>query len=178
VANQVKIGIFLGLLTNAVDLYLTHNRLPGWGVGYYTILILVFLISIIGGAKLRLWIKVWATTEIYLWGALTVNFGRTYGVHLTFENLYISALMFIYLWPIFTLPLFRLWKCKIRLKLLLLAPFFSFSVGLGLASLEETLYVRFNSEGAGPTARWFVSSSGLSYKPIVFGGPLVLRGWN
>ena len=177
-ASQVLVGVVLGLLTNVLDLYLTHNRFPGWDVSYWALLVLVFVVSTVFGAKLPLWLKGWATTEIFLWGALSVNYGRTFGVHLTFENLCSSAYMFLFLWPIFTIPLFRLWKGKLRFKLFLLAPLFSFTVGLGLASLEETLYVRFNSEGAGATARWFVNTSGMSYEPLVFGGQPVLRGWD
>jgi len=177
-ARQVILGVFLGALTNAVDLYLTYNQLPGWRFGYWIILILVFMIATIGGVRLYLWIRVWATTEIFIWGALAVNYGRTFGVHLTIENLYTSVLTFVYLWPIFLLPLFRLWNGVTRLKLFILAPFFAFSVGLGLASLEETLYIRFNSEGTGSTTRWFVNTSGMSYAPMGRGGQPVLRGWD
>ena len=170
------IGLSLGVLLVLIDFLITLYRIPGWPFSYFIVLILLIVIGIFWGKNAPHWLKVWATTTFFFWGALAVTAGRSSGVFLTIENLKSALLMFFYLTPICLIPIFRLWNSGTRIKLILLLPVFSFTVGLSAATLEERIFVKIYSGGIGPTPRWLTNIAWMSYTPGAEGEFGYLRG--
>ena len=122
------------------------------------------LCGLVFGPRLPIALRVFTTGVVMFLGFGVCLEGRAAAPGLTAytTEMALSRFFSIALLPV--LSLVRLWPRRLALSLIVSAFPVSFALAALAAHIEENLFVRrYHESGVGPTARWTVSSSWLSY---------------
>jgi hypothetical protein len=154
---------FFGVLATAV-LAALSEILPGGGMFLLVAVAALASVAAIGGTRLPLVLKVWATTFIMYFGYSTCLLGRTMEPGFTGYTVSMALVCFGLLACLPAISLLRLWRPRVAVVLLVTILPLSLTAAALVAGIEERLFVqKYRDTGAGPTPRWTVSNHWLSY---------------
>lgn len=120
--------------------------------------------ALVGGRSLPIPLRLFITVVFFDFGYGMCLVGRTMGPGLTIPAVGMAAFFFgmMALYPF--LAVFRIWRVRTALVLMLLSFPVCFAVAAGVAGYEEAEFVRkHEAKGVGPTPRWTVSNHWLAY---------------
>jgi hypothetical protein len=147
----------------AVALAVLDEVLPDGGILLLVVVAALTLASGIGGPRLPLFVRVFATAATFYLGYAMCLVGRTMEPRLTGYTLQMALVCFGLFAVLPTLTLARIWRGRLRLAVVASVLPVSMAVAAAVAAYEEFHFVRQHRDGIGPTARWTVSDHWLSY---------------
>ncbi|MEE9335369.1 MAG: hypothetical protein V3U65_14865 [Granulosicoccaceae bacterium] len=142
---------------------MTIEKSPAAGIFLIVVFIVTYLVSIFYGKKLNLALKVASLLLFLYWSINWTLLGRVETVHLNANNLGSAILLFVISSIWILLPLWRLFKTNLRIKVLTLYPLIAILLALVIASAEEQIFIKQFNDGVGPTPRWTVNIAWLAY---------------
>jgi hypothetical protein len=123
----------------------------------------VAAMSVIGGQRLPLWMRVFATGTTFYLGYVMCLVGRTMESGFTTYTVQMAFFVFCLYASLPTLALLRVWRGRIRVALVSSVFPISLALASAVAAFEENQFIHQHSNGVGPTSRWTVSNHWLAY---------------
>jgi len=155
--------IFCGI-SATVFLAAVSESLPGGGLILILAAAALALVSAIGGNRLPLALRVFATSFILYFAYSMCLVGRTMEPHFTRYTVSMALTFFGLFAMVPTVSLLRLWRRRIAVALVIAVLPLSLTAAAIVAGIEEHLFVeKYRNTGVGPTPRWTVSNHWLSY---------------
>jgi len=146
-----------------VALAVLDEVLPDGGILLLVVVAVLTLASGIGGQRLPLFVRVFATTATFYLGYVMCFVGRTMEPRFTGYTLQMALVCFGLFAALPTLSLARLWRGRLRMAVVASVFPVSLAVAAAVAAYEEHQFVQQHRDGIGPTARWTVSDHWLAY---------------
>ena len=146
-----------------VALAVLDEVLPDGGILLLVVVAALALASGIGGPRLPLFLRVFATAATFYLGYVMCLVGRTMEPRFTGYTLQMALVCFGIFALLPTLTLLRLWRGRLRVAVVTSVFPVSLAVAAAVAAYEEQQFVQQHRDGIGPTARWTVSNHWLSY---------------
>ncbi len=134
--------------------------------GGFLLLVVVWVLALasgIGGERLPVFVRVFATAATFYLGYVMCLAGRTMEPGFTGYTLQMALVCFGLFAALPTLTLARLWRGRLRGAVVASVFPVSLAAAAAVAAYEEHQFVQRHRDGVGPTARWTVSDHWLSY---------------
>lgn len=119
--------------------------------------------SAIGGQRLPLFVRVFATGATFYLGYVMCLVGRTMEPRFTVYTVQMALVAFGIHGTLPTLALLRIWRGRVRAAVVASVFPVSLAVASAVAAYEEHQFIQQHRHGIGPTARWTVSHHWLAY---------------
>jgi hypothetical protein len=156
--THVSLGIVATLMLVLVD-----EGIVDGGMTLLVVVAALALASLIGGRRLPLFIRVFATGATFYLGYAMCLVGRTMQPQFTISTVLMALMMFGLMAALPTLALLRIWKGRLRVVIVASVFPVTLAVASTVAGYEEHQFIRQHWHGVGPTARWTVSNHWLAY---------------
>jgi O-antigen ligase len=155
-----------GILTAAM-LAALCEVLPAGGLVLMVAVAVLALTAAVGGTRLPLGLKVFATASLFYFGYAMCLIGRTMEPRLTTSTVGMALYYFGLFAVVPTLSLLRLWRQRVAVALVIVVLPLSLFAAAVVAGVEEHLFIqKYRDTGVGPTPRWTVSNHWLSYDRV------------
>jgi hypothetical protein len=156
--THVALGIFATFMLALVD-----ESIVDGGMTLYVVVAALALASVIGGQRLPLFIRVFATGATFYLGYAMCLVGRTMQPRFTISTVQTALIMFGLMAALPTLALLRIWRGRLRVAIVASVFPVTLAVASTVAAYEEHQFIQQHRHGVGPTARWTVSNHWLAY---------------
>jgi hypothetical protein len=156
--TQVTFGIGA-----TVTLAVMDEVLPDGGMTLLIVTACLALASAIGGQRLPLFMRVFATGTTFYLGYVMCLVGRTMEPGLTGYTVRMAVFIFCLYAILPTFALLRIWRGRVRVGLVASIFPLSLAVASAVAAYEEKQFVERHPNGIGTTSRWTVSNHWLAY---------------
>jgi hypothetical protein len=159
-SNKTQIALGIGV---TVALAVLDELLPDGGMTLLVVVAVLAVASAIGGQRLPLFVRVFATGATFYLGYVMCLVGRTMEPRFTAYTLQMALVVFGLYATLPTLALLRIWKGRVRLAVIACVFPVSLAAASAVAAYEEHQFIQQHRHGVGPTARWTVSNHWLAY---------------
>jgi hypothetical protein len=156
--TQIAFGIAATVAVAVIE-----ERLPDGGVTLLIVAAGLTLISAMGGQRLSLFTRVFATGTTFYLGYVMCLVGRTMEPGFTLYTVQTAFLVFCIYASLPTLALLRIWRGRVRVVIVASVFPVSLAAASAVAGYEEKQFVSEHPNGIGITKRWTVSNHWLAY---------------
>jgi hypothetical protein len=146
-----------------VALAVLDELLPDGGMTLLVVVAVLAVASAIGGQRLPLFVRVFATGATFYLGYVMCLVGRTMEPGFTRYTVQMALVIFGLYATLPAVALLRIWRGRVRVAVIATVFPVSLAAASAVAAFEEHQFIQQHQHGIGPTARWTVSNHWLAY---------------